>query len=273
MVPLTDQQLTSYHKDGFLFSLPTLSKPEVDHYRGCFEALESQSGGKMLVGAVSQCHLHFPWAYELATHPAILDMVAQLIGPNLLIHSSRIYAKGPRDGRYESWHQASFPWQLSEPRLVSAWIAITDSGPENGCMRVIRGSHRRARWEHDYSAQSCRNIQPVGLVINEPLVESDAVNLTLGSGQIALHHCHAVCGSNSNRSSQNHLGFNVCYVASDIKQKSPHHEVVLIRGKAPNCAYHLTPAPVEQDLAICFRAQERFSRRLNTEPNGQEPAL
>ncbi len=270
---LTEQQIDSYEKDGFVFSLPALSKAEVDHYRACLEELESQSGGKLVVGTVSQCHLHFPWAYELATNPLILDMVGQLIGPDILIHSSRVYAKAPRDGRYVSWHQTSYPWKLSEPRLVSVWIAITDSSPKNGCIRVIRGSHRQARWAHDHSSHSSRNMEPDGLVISEPLVESDAVNLVLEAGQVSLQHCNAVFGSNSNRSTQKYLGVCVCYAAAELRQETPHHEVVLVRGEAPNCAYQLAPAPEEQDPADSCRAQKRFSRRQSTDLDGQEPAL
>ena len=100
-------------------------------------------GGKPTAQQKSQSHLRFKWVCDLATQPMILDAVEDVIGPDILIHSSTIFCKYANDKKFVSWHQDSHYWGLSEPRLVSAWIALTDSTVENGSLRVLPGTHTR----------------------------------------------------------------------------------------------------------------------------------
>ena len=104
---------------------------DLQHFRSWHDELDRRLGGRPTAQQKGECHLHYQWAGDLATHPAILDAVEDLIGGNILVHSSTIFAKDAGDQRFVSWHQDSYYWQLSEPRLVSAWIALTDSGIEN----------------------------------------------------------------------------------------------------------------------------------------------
>src|SRR5262245_11760127 len=124
---LTAEQIQSYHRDGVVFPLAALDEREVAHFRSSHDDLDRRLGGRPTAQQKGDCHLYFPWACELATHPKVLDAVEDMLGPNILIHSSTIFAKYAGDQKFISWHQDSHYWRLSEPRLVSAWIALTDS--------------------------------------------------------------------------------------------------------------------------------------------------
>ncbi|MCZ6672765.1 MAG: phytanoyl-CoA dioxygenase family protein [Verrucomicrobia bacterium] len=176
---------------------------------------------------MGQCHLNFKFAFDLSTHEQILDTVEQVIGPNILVHSSTIFSKRP--GRsFVSWHQDSLYWHLSAPRLVSAWIALSDSTVENGCMRVQPGSHLRQREHTEIHHED--NMLVTGTTIMDGPDEASTVNVVLRAGEMSLHHANLLHGSDPNRSNHNRIGFAVRYLAPDVQQGREHHEVILARG-------------------------------------------
>src|SRR5262245_2763678 len=132
---LTLDQVDAYRKTGLLFPLPALSGEEVTRFRCYHDELDRLLGGNPRAQQKGELHLHYKWACDFATHPSILDAVEDIIGHDILIHSSTFFAKYAGDRKFLSWHQDSHYWKLSEPRLVTAWIALTESTVENGCLR------------------------------------------------------------------------------------------------------------------------------------------
>jgi ectoine hydroxylase-related dioxygenase (phytanoyl-CoA dioxygenase family) len=86
-------------------------------------------------------HLLFPWIERLIRHPRILDAVESVIGLNILCWGSQLFHKRAGDPAFVSWHQDGTYWGLSSADVVTAWLALTPSTPESGCMRVIAGTH------------------------------------------------------------------------------------------------------------------------------------
>src|SRR5262249_49071638 len=133
--------IRQYEQDGIFFPVSVLSAEEVSRFRSAFEAMEARLADRSK--PIYRPHLHYRWAYDLATHPVALDAVEDIIGPDILVHSTIIFYKRPQDPGYVAWHQDGYYPTLDLPQLISAWIALSDSTIENGCMRVIPGSHRQ----------------------------------------------------------------------------------------------------------------------------------
>src|SRR3954452_1836358 len=72
----------------------------------------------------------------------LLDIASQFVGPDIALFASAYLCKPPGDGQPVLWHQDGSYWPLDPMEVVSLWLAIDDSVPENGCMRVIPGSHK-----------------------------------------------------------------------------------------------------------------------------------
>lgn len=235
---------------------------ELARFRSCHDELDRRLGGRPTAQQKGECHLHFKWACDLATHPKILDAVEDVIGPNILVHSSTIFAKYGGDGRFISWHQDSYYLRLSEPRFVSAWIALTDSTIDNGCLRVLPGTHTR-RFEHIEKRHS-NNILGKGLTVSEELDFAKAVDVVLKAGEMSFHHANIIHGSQPNTCAGPRIGFAVRYVAPDVEQEKAHHVVILARGRDDYRYYDLQEKPtaeIERGLV----AQESFER--NREAN------
>ncbi len=146
---------------------------------------------------------------ECARHPDILDMVEQLIGPDLIMWGSQVFSKAAGDGLAIPWHQDGQYWPMRPLKNVTVWIAIDPARVENGCMRVIPGTHRDGLKEHAFTDRP-------GLALNQGLV--DAVNETaardvvLEPGQVSLHDAMVVHGSNANRSGLRRCGYAIRYM-------------------------------------------------------------
>ena len=238
---LTPDQVQAYHQDGVLFPLPLLTEEEVAYFRSLYEEFQRYLGRKYKSTRKSQCHLHFKWVCDLATHPKLLDVVGDIIGPDILIHSSTFFAKDAKDEMFISWHQDSHYWGLSEPRLVSAWIALTESNTGNGCLRVLPGTQTR---KFDHLAQRDENnMLGTGLTVSEYLDEKAAVDIVLQPGEVSFHHANIIHGSKPNTSTSPRIGFAVRYVSTAVKQERGHHEVILARGEDRYHYYKLQEKP------------------------------
>ena len=100
---LTHTQLANYEELGFLHSIPILSAEEVRRFRAEVEQTCAAIGGR--ITRLDGPHLYFRWAWELSTHPRVLDSMEQLIGPNILLKSTRLFYKFGQSASFVGWHQ------------------------------------------------------------------------------------------------------------------------------------------------------------------------
>lgn len=259
---LSTADVASYREDGVLFPIQIFNTHEVSAFQAGLAEFERQLDGRPQPHQSGQCHLHFAWAARLVTDSRILDIVEDLIGPNILVHSSTIFKKYPREGAYVSWHQDGYYLDLDRPDFVSAWVALTESTPENGCLRVVRGSHRKGRMAHSNSAAAARNLLTSGLEIQVPVEECDATDVVLRPGEMSLHDVNIVHGSNANHAAISRTGFAIRYVAPHVAQASRHHPVMLARGSDPHGRFEIYPHAPMEDFDQAAAAHRRFSENL-----------
>ena len=137
----------------------------------------------------------------------VLDVVEDLIGPNIYALSSRFWMKPGQDGSFVSWHQDSAYFGLEPNELVTVWLALTDSTPENGCVRVIPGTHEGEIYSH-VETYDDKNLLARGQSI-EDIDDSDAVDLVLKAGQFSCHHERIVHGSDVNDTDRMRIGVGI----------------------------------------------------------------
>ena len=233
---LSPEILDRYQRDGVVFPIRVLSHDEVVEFRQELELVAGERPRRL-----EQLHLSFPWAYRLASHEKVLDVVEKVIGPEILVDGNLVFYKPPHDAGYASWHQDSVysGWHLTPS--VSAWIALTVSEPANGCMRVIPGTHKQGVLEHD-NIQDPNLLNKRGERLRMDVDESQAVDVVLKPGEMSLYHTNIVHGSNANTSDGPRIGFIVRFVTN----ASPNRErpVMRVRGNADCSHLRLAPPPV-----------------------------
>jgi non-heme Fe2+,alpha-ketoglutarate-dependent halogenase len=262
---LTAAQVERYRQDGILFPVPVLSPDETARFRAAFEEVAARLGGRPVAQALGHTHAHFRWAYDLATHPAVLDAVEGLLGPDILVWTVSIFPKYPRDPGYISWHQDGTYWGLDSTRVTTAWIALTDSTRDNGCMRVVPGSHRRPILPHrDTYAPDNRLSR--GQEIEVTVDERDAVDVVLRAGEMSLHHVNIIHGSNPNPSEGSRIGFAPRYTTPETRQVDGEPPTaVLARGRDAYGHFHLLPGPPTLGFDDALAAQQAAAGRFLAE--------
>lgn len=263
---LTSAQAEAYHRTGCVFPLRALSASEALAYRGRLEAAEARQGGPLRGPLRNKPHLLFTWAAELIRHPAVLDAVEDVLGPDLLVWSSSFFVKEARDPSYVSWHQDATYWGLSHPDVVTAWLALSVSDVPNGCMRVIPGSHVMDQIPHrDTFAE--HNLLTRGQEVAVEVDEREAVDVLLEPGQFSLHHVRIVHGSEPNRADYRRIGYAIRYLPTYVRQTAGQQDsATLVRGRDAYGHFEPEPPPAA-DLhpdAVAFhrRVTEETSRIL-----------
>lgn len=205
-VLLSIAEIAKYNEDGYVIPKFRLSQETLEAIRRNYDQLLSQHPE-----FVDYCPSLL--AYDLsflnyARTPEILDMAEQLIGPDIALWNSSFFAKPAEKGRATPWHQDGEYWPIRPLATCTVWIAIDDSTPDNGCLRVIKGSHKNKDLR-----QHNTNPDP-NLTLNQelPLTEYDeerAEDIVLEAGQMSLHDVFIVHGSAANTSGKSRRGMTL----------------------------------------------------------------
>src|SRR5258708_1134360 len=153
---------------------------------------------------------HDPFWVRLISDERLLDIAQQFIGPRIALFASHYISKPPYDGQAVLWHQDGSYWPLEPMEVVTLWLAVDASLPENGCMRVIPGTQTVA-------LQAMRARTDVSNVLNSEIDpsfvdESRAVDLVLQPGDVSVHQPNIIHGSNANNSPMRRAGLTIRYI-------------------------------------------------------------
>jgi non-heme Fe2+,alpha-ketoglutarate-dependent halogenase len=244
----------AFERDGYFCPLPVLTPAEVEHYLAQYMAFHERHQSRLAAlrpnekyRLTGELHFVFKWVYELATHPCVLDEVEKVLGPNILAWNTNWFTKMPGDKTYVSWHQDGSYWNLSPVEVATAWIALTPAGPENGCMRVIPGTHTKP-FMPQRETYVPDNALSRGQEIAVEVDENNAVDFVLKPGEMSLHHIWIVHGSNANRSNTPRIGLAIRYLTPAVKQDSPGKpSALLVRGKDTHGNFELLDPPTSDE--------------------------
>jgi ectoine hydroxylase-related dioxygenase (phytanoyl-CoA dioxygenase family) len=239
--PLTEFAQRQYEEEGIVFPISVLSANEVSKYRTACDELEEQLGGKPRTVEVRQMHMHFPWAYELSTHPRVLDAVEAVLGPDLLIWATELFAKHPRDSTVSiGWHRDRPYMGFEGGVTATAWIALSNSNSFNGCMRAVPGPKRGDMVVADLTEDPCRG-SPQGTT-RAPADRPPIVDVILRPGEMSLHDADIPHGSRPNQSDEKRVGFVVRFITPEVQARDVRPLVVLARGHV-GAQFELFPPP------------------------------
>lgn len=167
-------------------------------------------------------HLVSRPVYDLCTHEAIVERVAGVLGPDILLWRSQMFYKKPGDG-VTAWHQDyNFPGPFKVPAIdpavtVTAWIALDAATVENGCVELVAGSHKDGRLETVKSDEG-EGIFGRNYRLEREVSEGDVVaKMTLEPGQFVLFSNLTVHGSGPNESDMTRLGIGVRFTSADVR--------------------------------------------------------
>ncbi len=253
---LTQNQIDRYQRDGFVAPVDVISPEQAADIRGQLEEAERRWPEVLAGPGRNNPHLCFSFFDELAHHARILDAVEDLIGSDILVCGTVLFAKNPGDDAFVSFHQDVTYMGLEPHDGVSAWLALTPSNRDNGCMRMIPGSHRGPLRPHR-DTRTADNILTRGQTIDEADA-GNAVDIELQAGQMSLHSLKTIHDSKPNRSDDRRIGFTIqSFIPPHVRQSRGQMHVQLARGSD---THNLHPHVARVDVSMSESARANHSR-------------
>jgi hypothetical protein len=233
MALLTSDEVQYYHQNGYLlYHKPVFSPQRLEQLNALFEQHLAEKGAK-LSDELDTPHFRDPRLLDFLLDPAALDLVEPLIGPNIGLFSSHFICKDPYVGRVTPWHEDSAFWNTRFDRydkIVTIWLALDRSTHENGCMRVLPGTHHNGFSDY-VSADLRNNLFPEQI---RQVNVSTAVDFELERGEASLHDSRIIHGAEANTSPYRRCGYTMRYFSTELHhnhEKFPDFRVWLARGK------------------------------------------
>lgn len=246
---LTQQQVASFEQDGYVIVRNYFLKAETDKlYSIAIEDdtmrkhsydLNDQSGKK------TKLALWFTPGNDtygvLTKSKRMVHAVNQLLdGDAPVCHfHSKLMQKEPKVGGAWEWHQDYGYWYKNEfllpDQMISVMVAITEATKENGCLQVIRGSHKMGRIEHGFAGEQVGASQHY---VDLSLKTMELVYVELQPGDTLFFHSNLLHRSEANLSDSPRWSLISCY---NRQSNVPYNET------STSC---ITPLEVVPDKAL-----------------------
>jgi len=236
MLKLTEHEAAEYRDRGyFLYKKPLFSEQKMARLNAIFEEHLAEKG-KKLSDELDTPHWRDPRLLEFLLSEEVLDLVEPIIGPNIVLWSSHFICKDPFIGRATPWHEDSAYWKGRMDKydsIVTVWLALDRSNRENGCMRVIPGSHSNGGFSEYEAVDRSENLFPTRIKSSD-INESSAVYFELEPGECSLHDSRIIHGATPNKSPYRRCGYTMRYFSADTKvipEANEGFKIWLARGK------------------------------------------
>lgn len=269
---LTPDQRAAFERDGYVFVRSLFDAEETALLREAMENDPAISGhfynrGDAEGGRTKMALWNHPGdsVYGLAARcRRIVDTMEALLGGEVYHYHSKLTAKEPREGGAWEWHQDYGYWYNNGclfPDMTSVMIALDRTTRANGCLQVLRGSHRMGRIDH-----GLLDGQQVGADlarVEEAKRRLELVYAEMEPGDGLFFHCNTLHRSDQNRSADRRWTLLCCYnAASNDPYREHHHPRYTKLDKVDDAALK------QAGLRFAAAADEAsFLRRASDPPN------
>jgi len=246
---LTKDAVRQYEKDGFYFPLRVMPGEEALWYRREVErtCADTPNPAVARTGTISyrvKPYLLFEWAAKLVRHPAVLDAVEDLVGPDILVFHTTMWWKKAGSPNRVPWHQDGTYFGLAPFEHVTAWVALSPSDLGTGCVRILPRTHKNGQHPHADVANPDLMLSR-GQTVALDVDGSKAVPIVLSPGEISLHHTMAIHSSDPNSGTDDRIGIGISYIPTRVRHVGPTRLTAsLVRGEDRFGHFDLEPRPV-----------------------------
>ena len=276
--PLSDDNVLQFHVDGYLFVEEFLDAEEAGLLQETCRADDLLREHAMDVKDSSGRRTNLSlWNHPgddiygmIARSQRMVTSVEQLLGDEVYHYHSKLSAKQPKVGGAWEWHQDYGYWYVNGclfPDMLSVFIAVDPCSKENGCMQVLRGSHKMGRIDHKFvGEQTGADLERV----EQAKKRMDLVYCEMDPGTALFFHSNLLHTSEANLSDQPRCGLICCYNSKhNDPYKDHHHPRYTPLEKVPDNAIKAIGAkPMES--AQRFLKQDEDDTTLRSEADREE---
>ncbi len=263
---LTDEQIEFFEQNGYLGPLKAVSVEEMEELVAWMDETGFLDEPSPLYGrpipsekhVLRDWHLVYRQIYDICTHPAIVQAMCDLMGEDLVLWRSQFTLKYPGQGPV-AWHQdLGFPGHKFQPALnparnLSSWMSMNGATIQNGCVRVVPGTHT-ARLERQMGkAEKGKGLFGRGYAVQYVVDTSTAVPIVLEPGEFFLFNEKTLHGSTDNMSDDRRLGLATRVTTPDVRI----YEDQTIDGQS---------FPLDKHGCVLIHGEDRFGYNRMIDP-------
>ena len=182
-----------------------------------------------------------PAYWEFASQSVIADVAADLVGPDVKFHHSKLNFKWSGGGEEVKWHQDISFWPHTNYSPLTIGVYLLDVGDDQGPMGILPGSHKGPlfdQYNSDGTWVGCLGDQTLAQLDLDPVVY-----LTGPAGSVTVHNCRAIHGSKPNQAAKGRPLLLNTYSSADAYTYTSNpipspHSGDIVRGKPSRWAHH-----------------------------------
>jgi phytanoyl-CoA hydroxylase len=205
----------SFDRDGFVIFRDVIDKDLVAEASAHVDWLERRNPDLRPEHLGHWLARDDPFWVRLISDDRLLDLAELFIGPDIGLFATHYISKPPFTGQPVLWHQDSSYWPLDPMEVVTVWLAVDDSTRENGCMRVVPGTHRGPVIPSRPIPEGVDAV--LGLESDTEVDESAVVDLVLAAGDCEVHHPGIMHSSEANTSPKRRCGLTIRYIPTSTR--------------------------------------------------------
>jgi len=216
MARLSSRERDFYARDGYVVPAWRFPEGRIDEMRAALDKLIADNPGVRPEKLVS-AHLENGSEgvrgsrafLDLARDPDLVELISDAIGEDVILWGCQVFCKPGGDGLETPFHQDGHYWPIRPLATCTAWIALDPSKKENGCLKVVPGSHLGKKL-FSHLREDRQDLVLTQRI--EELDESKAVDIELEPGQMSLHDIYMIHGATVNRSPVRRAGVAIRYM-------------------------------------------------------------
>ena len=267
-----------FEQRGFISAIDVLSPERVEYYSERYKAFidSYHSHPNYSEWTYYRTELILTWVSELASEESLLNVVEDLIGPNILLWNGLLPAKPPNTKKHFGWHQDATYWPVSPTdQIVSAWVALSSVDHSCGGMQMVAGSHLTGQLPHEKTFDETSMLKR-GQRVTTPIVDADVFDINLQPGQASFHHTLTLHRSGPNQSDAWRLGVVLNYASPEVGPLPGYEDSAMpLRGNVDESRFTFNRPPrsdLDADALRSFEAaakqqSKRYSDVKKTNPS------
>ena len=208
-IKLSPEQIAEFNNNGYVIARGYFNKDEIERLTGtAFNDPRLHSNAwhqKDSSGAVSKVCIWQETTDDLysmfSRSRRLVDSCEAIIGEEMYHTSTKVMMKEPKVGGAWEWHQDFGYWHhdnlMLHPKAISCMVAINKANEENGCLQVLRGSHKLGRLNHNRTGDQ-KGAEMI--FVEQAMKVNELVLVELEPGDTLFFHCNLLHKSNQNKS-------------------------------------------------------------------------
>ena len=218
---LNSLELEEYHQNGFVVPRYRLTSTLLSQLQVLANQLvadnptliDSHMIGPHIPGSGTQNLKSTPGWMEIARHSDILNMIEQILGPNIILWNSGLFYKRPVEGPATPFHRDANNAPIEPLVTTSVWISVFESTIDNGCLKFLNGSHlNKIPGKHELI--ECDDYHVPDTLDPSEYDEGKVTNAVLEPGQMVLFDIFTVHGTSYNRGKYPRAGYAIRFMPS-----------------------------------------------------------